>query len=87
MVAQPMNCSGCMSGEFYSVFSRTEANGNLDWHTWVIGIEYVDAKPYLCPNAILLGAFSTHVRIPHLLYTDILAGCKTCNKDSHVLRF
>jgi len=35
-------------GEFYSVyFPGTEANGNLDWHTWVIGIEYVDGKPYI----------------------------------------
>lgn len=35
-------------GEFYSVyFPGTEANGNLDWHTWVIGIEYVDSKPYI----------------------------------------
>lgn len=35
-------------GEFYSVyFPGTEANGNLDWHTWVLGIEYVDGKPYI----------------------------------------
>ena len=34
--------------EFYSVyFPGTEANGNLDWHTWVIGIEYVNNKPYI----------------------------------------
>lgn len=35
-------------GEFYSVyFPGTEANGNMDWHTWVIGIEYVEGKPYI----------------------------------------
>lgn len=35
-------------GEFYSVyFPGTQANGNLDWHTWVIGVEYVDGKPYI----------------------------------------
>jgi len=35
-------------GEFYSVyFPGTEANGNLDWHTWVMGIEYVAGKPYV----------------------------------------
>ena len=35
-------------GQFYSVyFPGTEANGNLDWHTWVIGIEYVSGKPYI----------------------------------------
>jgi len=36
------------SGDFYSIyFSGTEANGNLDWHTWAIGIEYVNNKPYI----------------------------------------
>jgi hypothetical protein len=35
-------------GEFYSVyFPGTEANGNMDWHTWVMGIEYVNGKPYI----------------------------------------
>jgi hypothetical protein len=35
-------------GEFYSIyFPGTEANGNLDWHTWVMGIEYVAGKPYV----------------------------------------
>jgi hypothetical protein len=35
-------------GEFYSVyFPGTEANGNLDWHTWVIGVEYVSNKPLI----------------------------------------
>jgi hypothetical protein len=35
-------------GEFYSLyFPGTEANGNLDWNTWVLGIEYVDGKPYI----------------------------------------
>ncbi|MBN2119168.1 MAG: hypothetical protein JW730_21540 [Anaerolineales bacterium] len=33
-------------GDFYSVhFPGTEANGNLDWHTWVVGVEYVNNKP------------------------------------------
>lgn len=35
-------------GEYYSVyFPGTEANGNMDWHTWVIGIEYANGKPYI----------------------------------------
>lgn len=35
-------------GEFYSVyFPGTEANGNMDWHNWVMGIEYVGGKPYV----------------------------------------
>ncbi len=35
-------------GDFYSVhFPGTEATGNLDWHTWVTGIEYVNNKPYI----------------------------------------
>jgi hypothetical protein len=35
-------------GEFYSLhFPGTEANGNLDWHTLVLGIEYVNGKPYV----------------------------------------
>jgi len=35
-------------GNFYSIyFPGTEANGLLDWHTWVAGIEHVNGKPYL----------------------------------------
>lgn len=35
-------------GEYYSVyFPGTQANGNMDWYTWAIGIEYVNGKPYL----------------------------------------
>jgi hypothetical protein len=34
--------------DFYSIyFAGTEANGFLDWHTWVVGVEYVDGKPYI----------------------------------------
>jgi len=34
--------------EFYSIyFPGTQANGNLDWHTWVMGVEYVSGKPYV----------------------------------------
>jgi hypothetical protein len=34
--------------DFYSIyFPGTDANGNLDWHTWVAGVEYVNGKPYL----------------------------------------
>lgn len=32
----------------YSVyFPGTSVNGQLDWHTWLLGFEYVNAKPYL----------------------------------------
>ena len=35
-------------GEYYSVyFPGTEANGNMDWHNWAMGIEYVNGKPYI----------------------------------------
>ena len=35
-------------GEFYSVhFPGTQANGNMDWHTWVIGIQHENGKPYI----------------------------------------
>lgn len=35
-------------GEFYSVhFPGTAANGNMDWQTWVMGIEYDNGKPYV----------------------------------------
>jgi hypothetical protein len=34
--------------DFYSIyFPGTAANGNMDWHTWVAGIEYVGGRPYL----------------------------------------
>lgn len=34
--------------DFYSIyFPGTDANGFLDWHTWVVGVEVVDGKPYL----------------------------------------
>jgi hypothetical protein len=33
---------------FYSLyFAGTPANGNLDWHTWLLGMHYVSGKPYL----------------------------------------
>jgi hypothetical protein len=33
---------------FYSVyFPGTPGNGNLDWRTWLVGMEYVNGKPYL----------------------------------------
>jgi hypothetical protein len=36
------------SKDFYSIyFPGTQANGNMDWQTWVAGIEYVNGKPYL----------------------------------------
>lgn len=32
--------------DFYSIYYMgTEANGFLDWHTWVVGIEYDNGKP------------------------------------------
>ncbi|HJQ13578.1 MAG TPA: hypothetical protein VJ830_02430 [Anaerolineales bacterium] len=35
-------------GEYYSIyFPGTAENGNMDWHTWVMGIEYVSGKPYV----------------------------------------
>ena len=34
--------------EYYSIhFPGTPENGNMDWHTWVMGIEYVSGKPYV----------------------------------------
>lgn len=34
--------------DYYSIYyPGTDANGNLDWHTWVVGIEYVSGKPYI----------------------------------------
>lgn len=34
--------------DFYSVyFAGTQPNGNLDWDTWAIGIEYVNGKPFI----------------------------------------
>lgn len=33
---------------FYSVyFPGTPANGFLDWRTWLVGMEYINGKPYL----------------------------------------
>jgi hypothetical protein len=33
---------------YYSVYyPGTQANGNLDWHTWLVGMHYVHGKPYL----------------------------------------
>jgi hypothetical protein len=35
-------------GDYYSVFfAGTEANGFLDWHTWVVGMAYENNKPYI----------------------------------------
>ena len=36
------------SKDFYSVyFTGTDQYGYLDWHTWVVGIEYVNGKPFI----------------------------------------
>jgi len=33
---------------YYSVYyPGTQINGNLDWHTWLLGFEYVNTRPYL----------------------------------------
>jgi hypothetical protein len=33
---------------FYSVYyPGMAANGNLDWHTWLLGMHYVNGRPYL----------------------------------------
>jgi hypothetical protein len=33
---------------FYSAYyPGTQANGNLDWHTWLLGMHYVSGTPYL----------------------------------------
>ncbi len=33
---------------YYSLYyPGTSANGNMDWHTWLIGMQYVLGKPYL----------------------------------------
>jgi hypothetical protein len=34
--------------DFYSVYDPgTQANANLDWHTWLLGMRYVSGEPYL----------------------------------------
>jgi len=34
--------------DFYAVhFAGTEPYGYLDWHTWVVGVEYVNGKPLI----------------------------------------
>jgi hypothetical protein len=33
---------------YYSLYyPGTAANGNMDWRTWLVGMEYVNGKPYL----------------------------------------
>lgn len=35
-------------GDFYSIyFAGAEVNGFLDWHTWVVGMDYENGKPYI----------------------------------------
>jgi len=34
--------------DFYSIYDAgTQQNGNMDWRTWVAGIEYSNGKPYV----------------------------------------
>lgn len=34
--------------DFYSIYDAgTQQNGNLDWRTWVVGVEYVNGKPFI----------------------------------------
>lgn len=36
------------SKDFYSIyFAGTEQYSYMDWHTWVVGVEYSDNKPYI----------------------------------------
>ena len=33
---------------FYSIFySGSQGNGSLDWHTWLLGMDYTNGNPYL----------------------------------------
>jgi hypothetical protein len=33
---------------FYSAYyAGTQANANMDWHTWLLGMHYLNGKPYL----------------------------------------
>ena len=34
--------------DFYAIhFAGTEQYSYMDWHTWVVGVEYVNGKPYI----------------------------------------
>jgi hypothetical protein len=34
--------------DFYAIhFTGTEQYSHMDWHTWAVGVEYVNNKPYL----------------------------------------
>jgi hypothetical protein len=36
------------SKDFYSIYDAgTQQNGNLDWRTWTVGVEYVNGKPFI----------------------------------------
>jgi hypothetical protein len=36
------------AANYYSVYyAGTQANGNMDWLTWLVGFEYVNGRPYL----------------------------------------
>jgi hypothetical protein len=36
------------SKDYYSIYDAgTQQNGNLDWRTWVVGVEYVNGKPFI----------------------------------------
>ncbi len=48
MVAPPIIVGWPYDKDLYSIhFAGTEANGFLAWHTWVIGVEYNNNKPFL----------------------------------------
>ena len=39
--------------DFYSIYDEgTQQNGNMDWRTWVAGIEYVNGKPFIYALAL-----------------------------------
>jgi len=42
------NISWPYAKDFYSIYyAGTEQNGYLDWHTWVVGVEYVNGRAYI----------------------------------------
>jgi hypothetical protein len=42
MAALRIRWPGLTTGFLFDLLPGTEQNGYLDWHTWVIGIEYVE---------------------------------------------
>ncbi len=57
-------------------FAGTQGYGSLDWHTWLLGMHYVNGSPYL--YAIMQFMWEPHHELPQGRRGRDTAGFRIC---------